>query len=178
MDAAHFHLDRMSRPLSRVRTDFAIRLDGSEARSRRASVVQPPEVMGRMNTALDAVIEIFSWVGFGCGVLLVIVSLVMRLADGTWLPARAVIEDSETGRFVRWFDEDGEVNEAPLTHEQDQTLAGKAMADIFYRRGWRGRMRLTHGSPAVRAFGLLGLGLIGLGVVTLVLQWILLFARG
>ena len=52
------------------------------------------------------------------------------------------------------------------------------MADIFYRRGIGGRMRLTQGSPAVRAVALLAAGLIGLGVVALILSWILLFARG
>ncbi|GAA1966047.1 hypothetical protein [Microbacterium deminutum] len=131
-----------------------------------------------MDGALDAVLEIFSWVGFGLGVLLVLLALVLRLADGTWMPARAVIEVVEGGRLVRWFDEDGEVNEAHLTHEQDQALAGKGMADIFSRRGHRNRMRLTRGSPSVRAVGLLGLGLIGLGVVTLVISWVLLFVRG
>ncbi len=128
--------------------------------------------------AVDAVLEIFSWVGFGLGVLLGLFALILRLADGTWLTTRGVIEDAENGRVVRWFDEDGEVNEARLSHEQDHALTGKGMADIFYRRGHRNRMRLTRGSPAVRAVGLLGLGLIGLGVVTLIVSWVLLFARG
>jgi hypothetical protein len=131
-----------------------------------------------MDAAVDAVIEIFSWVGFGVGLLLALITLVMRLADGSWLPTRAVLEDSATGRLVRWFDEDGEVNEARLSHEDEHALAGKAMADIFYRRGSRNRMRLTERSPAVRAFGLLALGLIALGVFALVLSWVLLFARG
>ena len=39
-------------------------------------------------------------------------------------------------------------------------------------------MRLTHGSPAVRAVALLAAGLIGLGVVAMIVSWILLFTRG
>jgi hypothetical protein len=89
-----------------------------------------------------------------------------------------VIEDSEHGRLVRWFDEDGGVNEAHLSHEQERQLAGKDMADIFYRRGARGRMRLTQGSPAVRAVAYLAAGFIGLGVVAVVVSGILLFTRG
>jgi len=131
-----------------------------------------------MDAAVDAVIEIFSWVGFGLGVLLALLALVMYLADGTWLPTRAVVEDSAHGRLVRWFDEDGGVNEAHLSHDDEHALAGKSMADIFYRRGARGRMRLTQRSPAVRAVALLAAGLVGLGVAALVLSWVLLFARG
>jgi hypothetical protein len=80
--------------------------------------------------------------------------------------------------MVRWFDEDGGVNEAHLSHEQERHIAGKDMADIFYRRGSRGRMRLTQRSPAVRAVSLLALGLVGLGVLSLATSLILLFARG
>jgi hypothetical protein len=126
--------------------------------------------MSDMDTAVDAVVEIFSWVGLGLGALLAGFALVLYLFDGTWLPARAVVEDADAGRLVRWFDEDGEVNEAHLSHEQEHAVAGKDMADIYYRRGGRNRMRLTQGSPAVRAVSLLALGLIGVGVV--------LFVRG
>ncbi|WP_344064976.1 hypothetical protein [Microbacterium pumilum] len=131
-----------------------------------------------MDNALDAVLEIFSWVGLGLGAVLAGLALVLYLFDGTWLPTRAVIEDAESGRLVRWFDEDGEVNEARLSREQEHALVGKGMADIFYRRGYRGRMRLTQGSPAVRAVGLLAAGLAGLGLLTLITSWVLLFVRG
>jgi hypothetical protein len=39
-------------------------------------------------------------------------------------------------------------------------------------------MRLTKGSPAVRAVALLAVGLLALGLVAMILSWILLFARG
>jgi hypothetical protein len=131
-----------------------------------------------MDSAIDALVEIFTWVGFSAGALIAGVALVMYLFDGTWLPTRGVLEDTEDGRIVRWFDEDGGVNEAHLTHEQERALEGKGMADIFYRRGARGRMRLTQGSPAVRAVAYLAVGLIGLGVLAVVVSGILLFTRG
>ena len=134
--------------------------------------------MSDMDEALDAVVEIFSWVGIGLGALLAVVALVIYLFDGTWLPVRAVVEESEHGRLVRWFDEDGQVNEAHLSHEQVRAVAGKDMADIFYRRGALGRMRLTQRSPLVRAVALLAAGLIGLGLIALILSWVLLFVRG
>jgi hypothetical protein len=134
--------------------------------------------MIEMNEPFDAVIEVFTWVGFGLGALLAGLALLIYLFDGTWVPVRAVVEDTEHGRLVRWFDEDGVVNQAYLSHEQEHALAGKDMADLFYRRGSVGRMRLTQGSPAVRAVALLAAGLIGLGALALILSWVLLFARG
>ena len=130
-----------------------------------------------MDHALDAVIEIFSWVGIGAGILLGLVALVVKLADGTWLPARAIV-DRDDAAIVRWFDADGGVNAAYLTPEQARELEGQDMADIFYRRGRANRMRLTQGSPAVRSIALLAAGLFGLGVVATILSWVLLFARG
>ena len=131
-----------------------------------------------MHQAIDAVVEIFSWVGFGLGALLAGIALVIYLFDGTWLPVRAVVEATDDGRLVRWFDEDGGVNEAHLSHEQEHHIGDADMADIFYRRGSRNRMRLTQGSPAVRAVALLAAGMLGLGVVALVTSLVMLFARG
>ncbi len=45
-----------------------------------------------VSNALDALIEIFTWVGLGAGLLLALAAVVLLLSDGTWLPARAVVE--------------------------------------------------------------------------------------
>ncbi|WP_374975152.1 hypothetical protein ACEYYH_15100 [Microbacterium trichothecenolyticum] len=131
-----------------------------------------------MSQAVDALAEIFSWIGFGVGALLAGVALIMYLFDGTWLPVRAVVENGPDGRLVRWFDEDGGVGEAHLTHEQDHHIGDADMADIFVRRGSRNRMRLTQGSPAVRAVARLAIGMLALGVVALVTSLVMLFVRG
>ena len=131
-----------------------------------------------MPQAIDALAEIFSWIGFGVGALLAGIALIMYLFDGTWVPVRAVVEASEHGRLVRWFDEDGGVGEAHLTHEQEHHIGDADMADIFVRRGSQNRMRLTQGSPAVRAVALLAAGLLALGVAALVTSLVMLFARG
>lgn len=131
-----------------------------------------------MSQAIDALAEIFSWVGFGIGALLAGIALIMYLFDGTWVPVRAVVESSANGRLVRWFDEDGGVGEAHLTHEQEHHIGDADMADIFVRRGSLNRMRLTQGSPAVRAVALLAGGMLALGVVALVTSLVMLFARG
>ncbi|WP_106816882.1 hypothetical protein [Microbacterium timonense] len=131
-----------------------------------------------MSQAIDALAEIFSWIGFGVGALLAGVALIMYLFDGTWAPTRAVVEDAPDGRLVRWFDDEAGVGEAYLTPEQVHRIGDADMADIFVRRGSRNRMRLTQGSPAVRAVGLLACGMLALGLIALVTSLVLLFVRG
>jgi hypothetical protein len=131
-----------------------------------------------VSEAIDALAEIFSWIGFGVGALLAGVALIMYLFDGTWVPVRAVVETVPSGRLVRWFDEDGGVGEAHLTHEQDHHIGDADMADIYIRRGSPNRMRLTQRSPAVRAVALLAVGMLSLGVVALVTSLVMLFLRG
>ncbi len=131
-----------------------------------------------MSNALDALIEIFTWVGLGGGSLLAFVAVFLLLLDGTWLPARAVVEHVDGGRVVRWFDEHGGVNEAPLSAHDDAKVGSADMADIFYRRGSAHRMRLTRSSPVVRFLSLLAGGVLALGVVAFVVSVVLLFARG
>ena len=131
-----------------------------------------------MPQAIDALAEIFSWIGFGVGAVLAGVALVMYLFDGTWVPVRAVVERGPDGRLVRWFDEDGGVGEAYLTHEQEHHIGDADMADVFVRRGSRNRMRLTRGSPAVRAVARLAVGLLALGVAALATSLVMLFMRG
>jgi hypothetical protein len=131
-----------------------------------------------MDAALDAVIEIFTWVGFGVGALLAGVALILYLVDGTWVPARGVVETVEHGKVVRWFDEDGGVNEAALDHEQLRAVGESGMCDLYTRRGWNNRMRFTRHSPLVRSVALLSAGLLALGVVGLITSSVLLFLRG
>ncbi|WP_375385591.1 hypothetical protein [uncultured Microbacterium sp.] len=144
-----------------------------------------------MHAVIDALLEIFTWAGLGLGAMVAGIAFVLFLLDGTWIPVRAVVETilepaepADTAparpprRVVRWFDETGGVNEAPLSEAQYAQLGAHDMADVYYRRGWTNRMRLTPGSPAVRGAARLAVGLAGVGVVSLVVSGILLFVRG
>ncbi|MEV8272193.1 hypothetical protein [Microbacterium sp. NPDC077184] len=132
-----------------------------------------------MDQTVEAIFEIFSWVGIGLGALLLGIALILYVADGTWLPVRAVIDDTDTGRVARWHDDEvGGVNEAVLTADQDAEIGDADMAEVFYRRGVRGRIRMAQASPAVRGVVRLGAGLLTLGVVAMVASLVLLFARG
>jgi hypothetical protein len=74
--------------------------------------------------ALDAVIEIFTWLGFGGALLLGIVAVALWAADGTWLAAEAVVDHEDEGTFVRWFDVDGDANSARITRRSGTGTAG------------------------------------------------------
>ena len=60
-----------------------------------------------MDAAVDAVVEIFTWVGLGAGALLAGIALIAYLVDGTWVPvpAQAVIRDTGNpiGDAVVWY---------------------------------------------------------------------------
>jgi hypothetical protein len=131
-----------------------------------------------MTGAVDAIVEIFTWIGFGAGALLAGVALILYIADGTWVPVRAVIENLGDRRVARWFDGDGGVGEALISDADAQVLGAADMADIFVRQGSLDRMRLTRRSPAVRAVLVLACGLIGVGIVGLAVSIVTLFAEG
>ena len=131
-----------------------------------------------MENALDAVLEILSWIGFGGAVLLGIALMIAWAADGTWLPADAIVDRDGPEPVVRWFDADGEANAAVPSHHEAAELADRDAARVWYRHGWSGRMRLTARHPAVRALGWGAASLFALGVVTAATSWILLFVRG
>src|SRR5690606_10448832 len=100
-----------------------------------------------MATTIGAVLEVFTWVGIGAGVILAGIAVAMWAADGTWLSTEAYV-DHEGGRTtVRWIDIDGDVNSAPATGAAADALAGLDRAWIWYRHGWQGRMRLTRRAP-------------------------------
>jgi len=126
---------------------------------------------------MDAILEIFTWVGFGGVVLFGLLALVARLADGSWVGAQVVIADDPEGRIARWFGYEGRVGAARLTHEQDRALAGRETADVFVRLGRHDRLRLTKGSPLVRLLAWLTIGFLGLGVLAAAGSLVLLFAR-
>jgi hypothetical protein len=127
---------------------------------------------------VGAIVEIFTWVGIGGGALLALIAVIMKLADGTWLPVRAVVEPDDGGHLVRWIDADGQIGEAPLSHAQYASLHGADMADILYRVGRSDRMRLHPGSAGVRSVALLAAGFAALGLVAAAISLVMLFLEG
>jgi hypothetical protein len=131
-----------------------------------------------MADVVGLIAEVFTWIGALGAVGLAFLALIARMADGTWARTRGVVEHSDHGSLVRWFDDEGVVNEAPLSAHDLTTIGGRDMADIEYRLGWRNRMRITPGSPAVRVLVRLSLLMVGVGVLAFAAGWIALIAEG
>lgn len=129
------------------------------------------------DAAVDAILEIFAWVGGGLAILVGIAALIAYVADGSWAPAQVVITDEADGSVARWFGHDGRVGQAPVTPEQRERLGGRDVADMFVRLGARPQVRLTRHSPLVRFLTLLAVALLGLGLASVALSLVLLFAR-
>lgn len=128
--------------------------------------------------ALDAVIEIFTWLGFIGALVLGVAAVVIWVADGTWLPAEGLVDHEDAGTFVRWYDADGDANGARVGDHDAGALEGVDRIGIWYRYGWRDRMRLSRRPPGLRAVAWAAAAALVLGVVALVVSWVLLFVRG
>ena len=127
---------------------------------------------------VNALLEVFTWAGLGGALVLGIAAVIAWAADGSWLPADAVV-DREGGRtFVRWFDTDGDANSAVAGAADAASLEGCDTARIWYRHGWTGRMRLQRRPAGLRMLVLFTGGMLALGVLCLVVGWVLYFARG
>lgn len=128
-----------------------------------------------MTQALDAILEIFSWVGFGASVVFGIAAIVVWAADGSWLPADAYLD--EDGRTLRWIDDEGEVNSAPLAEHDRHHLGDGGAARIWYRHGWHDRMRFTRRPPVLRLLVGLAIGGAALGVASVAASVVVFFLR-
>ena len=131
-----------------------------------------------MSTTVDLLLEIFTWVGFGGAFALAALTVLLWAVDGTWLPAQAIVDREDDATIVRWYDVDGDANSAVATPSDAAALADQDTADIWYRHGWRGRMRLTRRPPMLRVVTIAASGMLALGILCLVGGWALYFARG
>lgn len=130
-----------------------------------------------MGHTLDILLETFTWVGFGAGALFAGVTLIVFLADGTWLPASAMLESTPEGRVARWFTDDGGVGSAILSPHDDAHLGEADAVQLYYRVG-SNRVRFSRRSPVVRLTGWLAFGFLALGVLSLVVSLVVMFAAG
>lgn len=131
-----------------------------------------------MDGPLDAVLEIFTWVGLGAALLLAVIALIVWAVDGTWLRAEGLVDHEEDGTWVRWFDADGDANSAVASDHDAAKLTGLDRADIYYRLGWRGKMRLTRRHPALRAATWMALGFAAMSMLSFAASLVVMFVRG
>ncbi|RLK47452.1 hypothetical protein [Microbacterium telephonicum] len=130
-----------------------------------------------MDHALDAVLEIFSWIGFAGAALFGVVWLIVWAADGSWAQAEAIVDRDGAEPVVRWFGADG-AHVAPLTPSDAATLADADDATIWFRLGRPGLVRLERRPAVLRLLAWASVAFAVLGVLTVVGSVVVLFVRG
>ncbi|MGB4779011.1 hypothetical protein [Microbacterium sp.] len=131
-----------------------------------------------MDHTVDVLLEIFTWIGVGGFIVLAAAAVAVWAADGTWLCAEAIIDRDGETPVARWFDADGDANSASLSPEDVRALGDAETMTLWYRHGWRGRIRMARRPPALRALAWSAAGMLALGILSLVTGWVLYFLRG
>lgn len=137
-------------------------------------IVDPHDLLG-------LVFEVFTWIGFGSAVVVLIVMLIARAADGSWVETHGVIvdlpddADGGQGREVRWMTESAELHSRPVTDAEIDALRDPEEPNVFYARREPSRARFRRTADHTRALRLLFGVTFGIGVVCSIASIVLLF---
>ncbi len=135
---------------------------------------------------LGLVFEVFTWIGFGSAVVVLLVMLIARAADGSWVETHGVIVDVPEdagggdvdrgqGREVRWMTEAAELYSRPVTDAEFDALRDPEEPNVFYARREPSRARFRRTADHTRALRLLFGVTFGIGVVCSIASIVLLF---
>jgi hypothetical protein len=132
--------------------------------------------------AISLIVEFLTWIALVPGIALYAAGVSIRVLGRRWTPTEGLVADAPAGadgtasvRVLRWFDDGGEVHEAPADTAETRDLSPGSDVRVWFspRAPWRVR---TH-APELdgRALRITGLVLIGIGAVAAVAGIALLF---
>ncbi|ANJ25652.1 hypothetical protein [Agromyces aureus] len=113
---------------------------------------------------IGAIAEVIGWIGLGFGLLSLGLVLLIRIADGRWLPTEALVVDEPEGSVVRWFAE-GEFHSRRLSVDERHHVANPEAEPAFYREREPEHLRLHEPPAGRRVLRLLGVVFLALAVV-------------
>ncbi|GGJ85644.1 hypothetical protein GCM10011372_24950 [Agromyces bauzanensis] len=114
------------------------------------------------------VAEVIGWIAFGGSLFCLLLAVVIRMADGRWLPTDAVVVDQEHGSTVRWFAE-GAFHQRRLSDDERAYVVDADEERAYYREREPDRLRLHEppaGRRAIRVVGLVLLAIAGAAGLT------------
>jgi len=134
--------------------------------------------------AISLIVEFLTWIALVPGIALYVAGVSVRVLGRRWTATEGLVADTPAGdggagstRVLRWFDDDGEVHEAPADTAETRHLSPGSDVRVWFspRAPWRVR---TH-APELdgRALRITGLVLIGIGAVAAVAGIGLLFVE-
>ncbi|NQX36487.1 DUF3592 domain-containing protein [Herbiconiux sp. VKM Ac-2851] len=125
--------------------------------------------------ALSLITELFSWIGIGLGVLLLVVGYVRGAFFRNWPETLGVVVLDDTGQLVyRWMGEDGVLYEAPCSDDHGHSPEPGDDVTVHVNPRDPAVGRIDDPSHEGRAFRTTGWILLGIGVAAVVLQFVLL----
>ncbi len=131
-----------------------------------------------MYAGIGLILELFTWVGFGIGALLLVGYLIARAARAAWVETDAVVVAAGSELRLRWLSDDRELFERLVEPDERALIGDKDHCEIRYSRFSPWKSRLKADSRAVRALGILTVVFVGIGVVASVASIVLLFLGG
>jgi len=131
-----------------------------------------------MYTGIGLILELFTWVGFGIGALLLVGYLIARAARVAWVETDAVVVAEGSELRLRWLSDDRELFERLVEPDERALIGDKDHCEIRYSRFSPWKSRLKADSRAVRALGILTIVFVGIGVVASVASIVVLFLGG
>jgi hypothetical protein len=133
--------------------------------------------------AASLTIEFLTWIALVPGIALYVAGVSVRVLGRRWTATEGIVADASPEpnrgggpvRVLRWFDDDGDVHEAPADTPETRDLAPGSDVRVWFspRSPWRVR---TH-APELdgRALRVTGLVLIGIGAAAAIAGVALLF---
>ncbi|MFT2751960.1 DUF3592 domain-containing protein [Clavibacter sp. Sh2088] len=133
--------------------------------------------------AASLIIEFLTWIALVPGIALYVAGVSVRVLGRRWTAAEGLVadapaqpgQDGGSVRVLRWFDDEGDVHEAPADTPETRDLAPGSDVRVWFspRSPWRVR---TH-APELdgRALRVTGLVLIGIGAAAAVAGIVILF---
>lgn len=123
---------------------------------------------------VSVVAEVIGWIALGGGLVCLLLALLIRLADGRWLPTEAVVIDQEHGATIRWFAE-GAFHQRRLSDEERVHVRHPEEEPAYFKEREPDRLRLHESPPGRRIIRNVGLILIGIAVVAGIVGVVLMF---
>jgi hypothetical protein len=128
---------------------------------------------------LDAVMlitEMFSWIGVGAGLLMLVVGYVRGAFFRGWRTTSGVMVEGDDGLAAfRWLGEDHVLYQAPAQGEETAGLEAGDEVTVYVNPRDPAIGRTDEPSHEGRAFRTTGWILLGAGLASLVVQFVLLF---
>jgi len=128
--------------------------------------------------AVEILLETFTWLGIGIGLLSFFLLIVVRAIDGPWVATSAVIIPGTDPVEARWMTLDGSLHSRVLDAHEGTDVGIDDAVDVYYCHRAPDRMRFGRRGHAERVLTLLTVLFGAIGAACFVGALVYAFAMG